>query len=597
MSRSHYNEFMPLSAKQFLSLPAKPGCYIFKDKISRILYIGKAKNLKNRVKSYWQKSSQLSAPKQIMVKRVYNIETIVTKNEVEAMLLEASLIKKHHPPFNVILRDDKFYVYLKINLKNDFPTVQIVRRVLRDGSKYFGPYTSSRAVKDSLRLVRKIFPYKNCSNPPEKPCLGFHLKRCLGHLAEGVTRREYLEIVRNVINFLEGRNTKTILKGLKQQMAAASDCQNYERAGRLRDQIQSIERLIEKQDVYSTKSENQDIFGLARNSQRAVISLLQIRGGKLLAKDDYVLDKTAKLKATEILSEFLTQYYSQSGQFPKEIVVEKRPEEQSLLARITQAQVTVPKRGRKRRLIKMAQVNANYKLARLDQELESKERLTQKSLRGLASIIPIKSKLNRIEAYDISNIQGRFAVGSMVVFRNGAPDKNQYRKFRIKTITGSNDVAMMREALWRRFSKLEKSNWPKPDLVLLDGGKPQLSVGLYVLRILNLKIPIIALAKRCEEIFIPDRKTPIILSNHSPALKLIQRIRDEAHRFAIQYYRASHQKNSLSSILDEIPQIGPKKKRELIKHFGSLKIIRQAHLQDLAQVAGQKAAKMIREYL
>lgn len=600
---------MPYLAKQIKSIPKKPGSYIFKDKNGRILYIGKAKNLQNRVKSYWQKSARLEASKQIMVRRVCSIETIVTKNEVEALLLEASLIKQHRPAFNVVLRDDKFYVYLKINLKDDFPTVQIVRRVLKDGSKYFGPYTSTAAVKDALRLVRRIFPYKNCSNPPEKPCLGFHIKRCLGHTAEGVTKKEYQEIIKNVISFLEGRNTKIILKNLQQQMTKASGAQNYERAARLRDQIHSIERLIEKQDVYSQKDESQDIFGLARNSQRAVISLLQIRGGKLLAKDDYVLDKTAKLDSTEIVSSFLAQYYSQAQQFPREIITPCKPEEQSLLTKITKAQITIPQRGRKLRLTKMALANASHKLASLSWEEEGKERLAEKSLEELAEIVKSKSKLSRIEAFDISNIQGNHAVGSMVVFRNGRHDKSQYRKFKIQTVRGANDTAMMKEVLERRFSNLhksriiptgkvrDKSNWPKPDLILLDGGKPQLSSGLSVLKILGLKIPIIALTKRCEEIFIPNRKMPIILSSNSPALKLIQRIRDEAHRFAVQYYRTSHGKASISSALDEIPSIGPKKKRELIKAFGSVNNIKTALDQDLEKIVGSKSAKNLRENL
>lgn len=542
LSRSHYNEFMPPKTKQLFSLPTKPGCYLFKDKTGRILYIGKAKNLKNRVKSYWQKSSQLEAAKQIMVSRVFSLETIVTKNEVEALLLEASLIKKHRPAFNIILRDDKFYVYLKINLRDDFPAVKIVRRVLKDEAKYFGPYTSLRSVKDALKLVRKIFPYKNCNNPPAKPCLGFHIKRCLGHIACGMTRKEYHEIIKNVIDFLEGRNTKTILKNLKRQMTTASASQNYERAGRLRDQILSIERLMEKQDVYSLKGESQDVFGLARNFQKAVISLLQIRGGKLLAKDDFVLDKTAASSSTEILSSFLAQYYSQAKQFPREMVTQVKPAGQSLLIKITKARMTIPRRGKKLRLIKMAQANAGHKLASLSWEEESKDRLAQKALKELAKTLGIKNKLNRLEAYDISNIQGNYAVGSMVVFKGGEPDKNQYRKFKIKTVPSANDPAMIREVLTRRFAHQTKDGWPKPDLIIIDGGKPQLSSAQAALAPLAIKIPLIAIAKQKEEIFTPNNKKPLKLPPCSPALRLIQRIRDEAHRFAIQYYRLRHQK-------------------------------------------------------
>ena len=593
-----YNKNMNSALKkQIQSIPAKPGCYLFKNKQGKIIYVGKAINLKNRVKSYWRKSARLEAAKKIMLGKIHSIEHIITQNEAEALILESSLIKKWRPTFNIVMRDDKFYVYLKINLKDDFPTVQIVRRVLKDKAKYFGPYTSAKAVKHTLALLRKIFPYKNCSNPLAKPCLGFHIKRCLGHTAEGMTKQEYRKIILNIIDFLKGKNTNKILRELKQEMQQASQKKNYEKAGRLRDQIQNIERVFEQQDVYSIKGESQDILGLARNSNKAVISLLKTRGGKLLTKDDFVLERTRDIGDQEVLNTFLSQYLAHAQDLPKEIILPTKVTAPRLLEKISQAKITIPERGKKVRLVKIAQTNAAHKLSSIAIEEESKERFAQKALPKLAKILKIKGQLNRLEAYDISNIQGRYATGSMVVFADGQPNKSQYRKFKIKTVDQANDTAMIKEILTRRFAHQKKDGWPQPDLIIIDGGKPQLSAGLAILKRLKTKIPIIAIAKREEEIFAPNKKSSLKLPKNSPAMQLIQRIRDEAHRFAVQYYRASHKKDSLSSALDEIPGIGPKKKRDLIKNFGSIKMIRQAAQKDVAKITGARAAKAIKEYL
>jgi len=598
-----------VNKQKLANIPSKPGVYLFKDKRGVIIYIGKAGNLKSRVHSYFQKSANLEPAKEVMVTKIAALEYIIVDSEVEALLLETSLIKKHKPPYNVNLKDDKYFVYLKITLEDEFPKVLTVRRVSQDKNKYFGPFTSALAVKDTLRLVRRVFPYKTCKNPPEKPCLGYHIGRCLGHVTKDFTKQDYQKIIEGVIKFLEGKN-KSLLLDLKRQMQAASRQKKYEQAARIRDQIRSMEHLMGKQKVVSTKRDNQDVISLARNSNQAAINLFQIREGKLQHREQFLLQNIELRSDSELIESFLNQYYAQASFYPKEIIVPTKIANQKSLEKLTKAKFVFPQKGKKQQLIKMGQKNAEEYLRQTKLEAELRDQSGQKALAELAGELGINKTLHRIEAYDISNIQGTNAVGSLVVFTAGRPDKAQYRKFRIKTVKGANDPAMMAEVISRRFHRIEDKEknsprfdrveagqWPLPDLIILDGGKGQLSSVIKVLNILSIAKPVIALAKREEEIFRPNQKNPVRLSNNSPSLRLLQQIRDEAHRFAIGYYRKRHQAETKKSVLDEILGIGPKTKKKLLFAFGSVQKIKEASWKDLEKVVGGKMTRKIKEYL
>lgn len=588
-----------MNKSKLSQIPPKPGVYLFKDQKGQILYIGKAQNLKSRVNSYFQKSTALEPAKQIMIQKAKEAEYILVDSEIEALLLESNLIKKNKPPYNVSLKDDKYFVYLKINLDEEFPRVLKVRRVIKDKNRYFGPFTSAKAVNDTLHLLRKIFPYKICKNPPEKPCLGYHLGRCLGHLTETTSKKDYQEIIQGVLQFLSGKN-KNLLAHLKQQMKVAARQQNYERAARVRDQIQNIEILMERQKVVSSKLENQDIISLARNHNLAAINLFQIREGKLIQREQFLLQNTKLVAKGELIESFLNQYYPHVVLFPKEIILPEKITHLTTIQKLTKAKFSFPQRGKKRKLVLMGEKNAEEFLRERLLAEEGRDHKGQLAIAELAQVLQLKKFPKRIEAYDISNIQGANAVGSLVVFTQGLPDKSQYRKFKIKTVKGANDPAMMAEVLERRFKRAklrEKEKWPLPDLVIVDGGKGQLSVATAVLKRLKIKMPILALAKREEEIYLPEQQDSLKLPITSRSLRLLQQIRDEAHRFAIGFYRKRHQKELSYSLLDEIPGIGPITKKALIKSFGSVKNIQEKSFSDLEKVVGKKLARRIGEYL
>lgn len=588
-----------MNKQKLANIPRKPGVYLFKEKNDAILYIGKARDLKSRVNSYFQKSAHLEPAKEIMVAKTVDLEYIMVDSEVEALLLETSLIKKHKPPYNVNLKDDKYFVYLKITLEKEFPKVLTVRQVTRDKNKYFGPFTSASAVKDTLHLIRKVFPYKTCKNHPEKPCLGFHIGRCLGHITDNFSKKDYQKIIEGVIKFLEGKN-KSLLADLRKQMQEASRKRKYELAARVRDQIQTIGILMEKQKVVSPKLENQDIISLARNTVQAAINLFQIREGKLMHREQFLLQNTSPFPDSELMESFLNQYYTQTAYYPKEVILPTKLKNLSNLEKLTGTKFFIPQRGKKRQLVNMGKKNAEEYLRQVQLEKESRDRTGQQAVEEMANKLNLKKVPQRIEAYDISNIQGANAVGSMVVFTSGLPDKAQYRKFRIKTVRGANDPAMLAEVIARRFRKVQaekEAKWPLPDLVILDGGKGQLSAAAKVLETFRISRPVIALAKREEEIFLPSRKNPIILTQNSQGLKLLQRIRDEAHRFAIGYYRKKHQAETRRSILDEIAGVGPKTKRKLLFTFGSVQKIKKASWKDLEKTVGGNLTKKIKEYI
>ncbi|MFA6525657.1 MAG: excinuclease ABC subunit UvrC [Patescibacteria group bacterium] len=585
--------------KRLHNIPQKPGVYFFKDQKNSILYIGKATNLRNRVRSYFQKSAALEITKQIMVQKAADVDYVIVDSPTEALLLESSLIKKYKPPYNISLKDDKYFVYLKVTLDEEFPRVLTVRRVEKDKNRYFGPYASATAVKNTLHLLKRIFPYKICKNPPEVPCLGYHIGRCMGHVTDVNAKRDYQQIILGVLNFLEGKNTR-IVADLKNEMKSAAKKKQFEKAARLRDQIFSIGSVMERQKVVSTKKENQDFISIARTESIAAINLFMVREGKLIHQESFLLEHT-KTQPDEVLIEsFLNQYYSQVTQFPKQIFVPVGIGGVEVLEQLTKAKIAVPKRGKKQKLIKLGVINAEQFLREHELEVASRDQVGRKANQELAEKLGLKKALHRIEAYDISNIQGTNAVGSMVVFTDGLPDKAQYRKFKIKTVKGANDPAMMREVLSRRFEKVKaemKNRWPLPDLIILDGGKGQLSSGVSVLARGGIKIPIVSLAKQEEEIFVPGKSESIRISHSSESLKLLQRIRDEAHRFAIGFYRSRHRKVTHKSVLDEIPGVGPKLKKKLIREFGSVQGIREASDQQLNDAVGIKMAKIIKQYI
>ncbi|MBI4090305.1 MAG: excinuclease ABC subunit UvrC [Candidatus Kerfeldbacteria bacterium] len=590
-------------------LPVKPGVYLFKDAAGSVLYVGKAKSLRSRVRSYFQASNSLDPAKQIMVSKIDDLEYIIVDSETEALLLEATLIKKHRPPYNVIFTDDKYYQYIRITLKDDFPRVETVRRIAKDGSRYFGPFTSGYAVKQTLELLKRVFPYRRCTEPANRPCFDARLGRCLGHDFGPGSRERYAAIVHGLIRFLQGDVAST-LQDLKQQMQQASARHEYELAARLRDRIYAVQKVAAEQKVVSTKLEDEDYVGFARLADLTAVNLFQVRQGKLLNRQLLMLRQTAGQPDAEVLSSFITQFYAQSTDHPRTVVTRLLPTEHATVAQALLLRIEAPNRGRRRKLVLLAESNAKDYLERKQREWLSKEARAKLGLQELAQALLLTEPPGRIECYDISNVQGTYAVGSLVVFEHGLPKKSDYKKFRIKTVAGSNDYAMLQEVLRRRFGRHSpqrgeatakprggEGGWPNPSLVIIDGGKGQLNAALAVLRELQVLVPTVGLAKREEEIFRPGQKESIRLPKDSEGLFLIQRIRDEAHRFAVGYYRQRHGTAAAKSLLDEVPGIGPKLKKLLLQKFGSVQGIREANDQVLESLIGKKKTGLLREHL
>ncbi|MBU1131008.1 excinuclease ABC subunit UvrC [Patescibacteria group bacterium] len=520
-------------------MPNWCGVYKFLDQQGKLLYIGKAKNLKNRIKSYFTKSADLTPAKKLMIERIKKIEFTVVSNETEALLLESTLIKKHQPPFNVELKDDKHWQYIKVTLNEAFPKVEIVRKITKNlklktnkKPRYFGPYTSGLAVRQTIRLIKKVFPYRTCNRdlsklPKGRVCLQYHLGRCLGPCEKLCTKKGYDEVIKQAVDFLAGK-TGDIIKDLKLKMQNSSDKKEYEKAKVYRDQIQAIEKLTVKQKVVSTKHENQDYLNIFKERNLAAAALFKVRDGKLLDQLNFTLKNAEIFSEAELLEQFVNQYYSQTTDFPKEMILPVKID--------VQLKIIVPQKGAKKKLLNLAKVNAKeYFLTQLA-SWEKKTKETDKKLEELKKVLNLTKIPQRIEGYDISNLGGSLAVGSMAVMTNGQPDKNEYRKFKIKTIKGANDPAMIGEIIKRRLN----NNWPKPDLMLIDGGPAQLNAALKQIDENN--IPIVSLAKKQEKIYKPDGKLPLKLPKFSPALQLLQQLRDEAHRFAVSYHRKLRKK-------------------------------------------------------
>ncbi len=590
-------------------LPDKPGVYLMKDARGVVLYVGKAQSLRNRVRSYWQKQSPGGEIHRIrsVIDRVADVEVTQTNSVSEALLLEANLIKRYRPRFNVRLKDDKSYPYIKITLADDFPRIERTRKLVNDGSRYFGPYASASSVDESMNLVRRLFPFRTCTidikdgvRALQRPCLLYHIKRCQGPCITAIGAEAYRADIAQVELFLEGRQ-ETLVKALASEMNAAAERTEYERAAALRDKIRAIERTMESQKMAAFARTELDLLGLARQDNQAAVQLFVIRDGKMIGRDVFLLDAAREATDDEVLTSFLEQYYSRAGSVPREVYVPSAIGDTTVVEtflgdrRGGPVHVRVPRRGEKRELMALATRNAGETLAREQARWLADHGKTLAALEELAEALGLPGPPLRIECYDISNFQGSESVGSMVVFEDGKPRSGEYRRFRIKTVTGPNDFASHQEVLRRRFRTArageegveEARRWAMPDLVIVDGGKGQVSAAKEVLDELGLHdLPLAGLAKEREELFLPDRSEPVVLPATSPALYLVQRLRDEAHRFAITYHRDLRAKRSVRSAFDELPGVGPKRKRELLKVFGSIKRVRDAPIEQIAAVPG-----------
>ena len=599
-------------------LPTTPGVYLMKDAHGDVIYVGKAASLRSRVRSYFQAQAETERRTQSLVAEIDDFEVIQTQTESEAFLLEDSLIKRHQPRFNARLRDDKRYPYLKITAE-PFPRVTVVRRRFDDGARYFGPYTGAKAMRATLKLAQRLFPIRTCNldlplKTPRRPCLNYHIGRCLGPCAELVSTEEYGAMVNRAAMLFEGR-VSGLITGLRTEMRKASKAQRFERAAHLRNQVESLQRSLERQSVVLPDTIDRDVLGLAVGEGRASAQVFLVRGGRMAGRESYHLRVPAGSPEDEILSAFLTQYYANASSVPREILLPLTVDETDRLEvwltglRGRRVHVRVPQRGEKRRLVELASDNARFAM-KGEQRDEAIRKEATATLIELTEALSLSVFPQRIEAFDISNTQGGEATGSMVVFENGRPRRDAYRRFKVQRSGRPDDYAMMAEVLIRRFRRglselsdpsIHKGKFSElPDLLLIDGGKGQLSVAVEVLRNANIEgIEAIGLAKRHEEIFRPGQSDPLLLDPQSPALLLLRRIRDEAHRFAVTYHRRLRAKRSLASVLDEVPGIGPKRKNALITTFGSVARISHASADEIAEKAGIPSglAERIRKHL
>ena len=634
------------------SLPHKPGIYLMKDAQGTILYVGKAISLYNRVRSYFQESSALSPKNRSMVAKIEDIEFLVVKNEVEALVLESNYIKQYRPKYNVLLRDDKSYPYIKVSLSEDFPRVYRVRSFQRDGNRYFGPYTNSGAVDSTLDLLNKLFAFRTCrydaatwapprnGEPPSgwkqkllpRPCTQYYIHRCIAPCVAYASREEYDAVIRQVILFLEGKHDE-VVKTLQEQMQLAAENLNFEEAARIRDRIKAVERILEKQRVIHTEGQDdQDVIALASGEDETCALVFFFRSGKLVGREFFILQGTRDSSSGEVMSSFIQQFYESSPHVPAEMIVEAEPDDKLVVQnwlkekRGGAVSIAAPKRGEKLRLIEMVKQNAQEVLEQQRIKWLTDSQKTQLALEELQEALNLAAPPQRIECYDISNTQGTNSVGAMVVFEAGRPKSSEYRRFKIKTVEGPNDFASHQEMLRRRFRRQSSNNsenesaleenasedtpqieqetplqheWAIPDLIIIDGGKGQLSAAMEVLQELHIDIPTVGLAKENEEIFVPGSPDPIILPRSSQGLYMVQRIRDEAHRFGITYHRKLRSDRTFKSVLDEIPGIGPKRKQALMKHYGSVRAISAASIDDLASLNGmtRDAAQKVKEYI
>jgi excinuclease ABC subunit C len=604
------------------NLPDRPGVYLMKDKRGEVIYVGKAQSLRSRVRSYWQKGTTAGAIHLIreVIEKVAELDYTITDSDSEAFLLEVNLIKRHRPRFNIRLKDDKSYPYIKITLGDDFPRVERTRRLPNDGSRYFGPYASATSVDESMNLVRRLFPFRTCTidikdgvRALQRPCLLYHIKRCQGPCIQAIDKDAYRADITQIELFLEGRQ-ETLVKALRSEMTAASDQQAYERAAALRDKVKAIERTMQSQKMAGFARTELDLLGLARQDNQAAVQLFTVRDGKLLGRDVFLLDAMREATDDEVVTSFAEQYYARASSIPREILVPAALSDSAALEaflaerRAGPVHLLVPRRGEKRALMELAVRNATETLAREQARWLADQGRTLGALEELAAALDLPGPPMRIECYDISTFQGAQSVGSMVVFEEGRPRTGDYRRFRVRTVQGPNDFASHQEVLLRRFRRAkagdegsaEELRWKLPDLVIIDGGKGQVAAAKEVLDELGLHdLPLVGLAKEREELFLPGASDPILLPATSGALYLVQRLRDEAHRFAITYHRDLRAKASIRSAFDDLPGVGPKRKRALLRVFGSAKRVREAPVEQIAAVPGigPRLAATIKETL
>ena len=573
-------------------LPLVPGVYLMRDSSDHILYVGKAKSLKKRVKSYFR--NDLDPKTRALMKQFHHLEYMVTDTEKEALILESNLIKKHMPRYNIRLKDDKRYPYIKVT-NETFPRVLITRRVLDDGSFYYGPFPEATALRKLVKFLKTIFKVRDCKRM-DGPCLNYQIDLCNAPCDNKITQEEYKKLVDNVSFFFEGKYSE-ITQALKSEMIEAADNHEYEKAAILRDQLNSVEEVLEKQKMEFTRSLDQDVVASASDSELACVVVFSVREGKIIGKDDFLMSGAENTSEEKIISAFLKQYYTGPRHVPSKIIIPKIVEDKKLVEewlsekREAPVSIEVPTEGVEYRLIRMVSKNAEIIL--------NHQKEVKGALLDLKKYLGIPRIPKRIEAFDISNISGKMAVGSMVVFENGAPNKKYYRKYKILT-EGPDDYAMMREMLERRYTNIINDKSPSPDLVLVDGGKGQLNVATDVFKSLGVtNIPVIGLAKEFEHVFIPQTPSPLILPRDSEALLLLQRIRDEAHRFAVNYHKKLRSKELEKSVLDKIPGVGNKRKIKLLKHFGDISNLEKASINDIAMVDGisRKLAIKIHEHL
>ena len=607
------------------NLPDKPGVYLMKNSLGEVIYVGKAKVLKNRVKSYFQKSKNHSEKVKVMVKNIAEFEYIVTDSEMEALILECNLIKKYSPKYNILLKDDKFYPFIKITVNDDYPRVFVTRRFAKDGGKYFGPYTNGSAVYETLDLIYKIFPLRNCklvikeNGEKVRPCLNYHIKKCLGPCGGHISKEEYGKMINDIIDILSGKETY-ITKMLKSDMEKAAEELEFEKAASLRDKILSINAIAEKQKIFKTMEGDEDFINIEQDEKDSCIQVFFSRDGKVIGREHFIFENTANEGIGEIIEDFIGSFYGGTAKIPKTIYVPQIDnfdlmEEYLTIKRGSKVWIKVPQKGQKKEMLEMVKNNARITLEKFkDKYLKDKE-INRISLLELQDLLELEECPQRIEAYDISNIQGVDSVGTMIVFEEGRAKNSDYRRFKIKTVKGANDYDSMREILTRRFNhgldeikaiqqrdlKLSAGKFSTfPDLIMMDGGKGQVNVALEVLQSLNIDIPVCGLVKddKHQTRGIIYNNNELIINKGSNLMQLIRRIQDEVHRFAITYHRSLRYKRTLHSVLDDIPYVGEKRRRALLVKFGSIDNIKKASMQELleTQSIDKKSAESIYNY-
>ena len=596
--------------EELKKLPAKPGVYIMHDQKDEIIYVGKAVSLKNRVRQYFQSSRNKGVKIEQMVTKIARFEYIITDSELEALVLECNLIKEHRPKYNTMLKDDKSYPFIKVTVQEEYPRVLFSHRMQKDKSKYYGPYTSAGAIKDTIELMRKLYKIRSCSrNLPkdqgkERPCLYYHIGQCMAPCQGNISKEEYQKNIESVLDFLNG-NFKTVLKELEEKMQEASEELRFEEAMEYRDLMKSVKRIGERQKITGSDGEDKDVIAIAADENDAVAQVFFVREGRLIGRDHFYLSVAREDSEEQVLSSFLKQFYSGTPFVPRELMIQYDIDDREVIeewltkVRGQRVYVRVPKKGTKEKLAELARQNARLVLNQDKERLKREEGRTIGALKEIAGWLNMDS-LNRIEAFDISNISGFESVGSMIVYEKGKPKRNDYRKFKIRSVKGANDYASMEEVLTRRFTRGLKEQEAEqnqggflrfPDLVMMDGGRGQVNIACEVLQKLNLDIPVCGMVKddkhRTRGLYFQNKEIPI--DHSSQGFQLITRIQDEAHRFAIEYHRLLRSKGQVHSILDDIPGVGPARRKALMKHYQSLDNIRAASEEELAKLPSMNA--------